>query len=508
MRFGWRRWLLRCLCWAYLPWAVIPMVFAVLLPDELFREKPWLWDYLLYSWTAACFCVFIHTLVSPKWCNEHSVLRGLIAAVGLGLPAAGLTLLGYSLSFADLPLALNEESEVLGEEEFAAPNDDSRPTAFLFALDISGSFMSARADSKIETDLKMEIVKDVLSKVFLEDNPLFPHGSCATILTFASQPQVIKTVGEFGSAECAGFQENLDGVAHALTDKLRRRPQMGEETKTTDLLELLGSLVAQLDRVDESYSAISVVLMSDLYHDVGRTDAGWRERWEDIEQAMINLESHVQFMVLLDDESTQAKTGFRLNPQQDGLDGRWREVGLTEYRKADPEQRLALLALNLFPSIETRKLHLKYRVAPRPQAITAHINLPNSSDFQRIALGLVSAPGDEVAMSRVRLNIQHFIDRKFTLTTAPLGGHIRLLDRAGREFVLTLANPTDLGRTTKCNLLLAVPKRGRVYRVPVDMVPILSETSRSFFLVLEFFGACAVIGLTARAFWDKLLSTD
>lgn len=492
-------WLQHCLSWSYAPWVGIPLVFILLLGTGWLREQRGMWNFLLYFWTGVSFLVFVHALTVRR--REGSILPGLIATVALGLPPAGLTLLGYSLSFADLPLALAADEETLGKDIFESSKDDPRPPAFLFALDISQSVTPQIAS--------LSVAESVLTKVFTASDPfhpLVPDGSCTTILAFASETQIVETIGHFGSGECADFGTNLDGLAGKVVKILRRKPA-GQETATTDLLDFLRKLVTRLDEVDDRYSLISILLVSDLYHDKnpdGLRQAE-RDRWEEIQKDIRSLGPQVQFMVLLDEG---LKKGFRLRPQQDALRPMWREVPLSEFLSADREQQLALLALNLFPSVETPKLRLKYIVGPQREAITSHIELPVLSDYQRLALGLVPGTGDESSMSRVRLSVKDRDDRTSILETAPPWGQVRLLNQAGSKLDLRLANPIDLGRATQCELLVAVPKQGRVYRIPIEIIPILPESSRSFFILLVVFSFFALLALTLHALNDGLLKAS
>ncbi len=480
-------------CLLYVLWFVVPgLILAPLFMRTVPESYRGFLENLPLLWLLLCVGVLFQVIFTSRLHHlcHHNVLLNVVASVAVGGVTVGLALVAFSISFVDLPKAMSTDGTRQVIEAPAPPPDGRLPKRrYVFALDVSKSFVTP----KEKKDERLNMARDLAVRLFV------PAGQLGSLVKPEDCTVVMVFAGTFsaGTDHCKELFDPValpDLIVQQLSSKVASQ---SDHPDKTDLVRFLEALIAELE-VGE-HEPTTIFLLSDLRQDA-TADAPSDDDSSRLRSLRARLHSipDLRFFVVVDD-LTGAR-GHRLKREDLDLpEDRWQEVAWNVFKNADREEQLSALALGIYREekpLET--MYLKYYFSLRQEGIPSSIELPRSAGYENVVLGLIPEGGDEDAARRLKIRVA-FDDDPRMLSMESAAARSVILPKTTGALSISLSGAQDVQRFVRCNLLIAVPGRSVMYKVPISVIPTFRGAACNLFksLALAMVAILAILGLFA-----------
>jgi hypothetical protein len=468
----------------------------------------------------------------------------LLGSFIVGITPLGITAIAAATSVADVRETFRSESPAID----LAPYNEMRPTdvKFFIGVDVSQSVLRKDTDTRAQV---CEVLRRMLARpeAIGWKAPAIPPTAAAEIWQFGTTPVRVERhdPGRFADPWIAGL---ADALCQHLEDIVANPSPQSLRTDVLGLLEAIGSGIESSLMKGER---VVVILISDLLQDAGESGYQVEERLRGLVMRFHEAHNYGNQAT----SSATGSSGASAFSADDGFAKRLAIVGLTvvsaggrsrpDTRTVDLQPLLEQWLPEHFQSIPLtdllglysphdamhligatsaeiqinvgHPLFLKYRAdgADRRNSLRAeilHALPPPDADGQRpsvIAVQLRAYP-DRGSLPQT-VQMRYVLDGQGSppsLLTSSAGRrntwNLEQVD-VGQEGAIQvwLASSLDLSRSSRLELLLAVPERGVVYAIPVTIMPVLEGDALTVFKWLTwFFAACGVCLVLSHA-WSS-----
>jgi hypothetical protein len=517
-------------------WGLVPaivMLVLLLFPAVFSRLAPF-WGWAAILWSLSSLALFVFMLYGGNRSGRASrvvqSIAGLTCTLILGLPAVMLSTLPLFGSPQESLESMDPDgTKIQLEEESSAANEDlsvvkEEKVLFIVGIDVSTSFVEGPRDEQLG------MIYDALDAIFV---PTDKHSFAKSLNTrdlimyyaFAGKNRLLHKNDENGEGRESLRIKPSEVLPFMISPLLS--PEKGKsnstdlERKTTDLVGFIdGTVCAQIRDRSRSFSRVKVILFSDLIHSVpeklGAAGADAIKERKDtldkIEECIGNSSNPpTSTPVSVTAFFLKARGGAREELAGDDIDigrymtsnlsnAQWEEVDLEDYSRADWEKR-ALMCTNLYARIVSKPpIYLKYHPLPNWEALESWLVLPKTRDTNKIFLGL--RPVEDNSTS-VKIRFGKGVPEDFVLGLGSRDRTDGSLDRSATEqnpLRLTVDKYPNIPRDAHCELLVGVPMRSILYRIPVVVLSVMPIRTmllvKSIVTIMHFFPLVLAVAIS------------